>query len=135
MIKTQVARIFSPRHVALAAGAKDGVKEDMVFIIYSLGDPIMDPSTKESLGNLEIVKGRVRVFFVQDKICQAQTFSTTVTEVFDPLHGITGMRGITNILAPREVSKTVHDELKVEAVEPFVLDLTVRVGDWARSVE
>ena len=132
MIKTSVARIFSPRHVALSAGAQNGVKEGMVFVIYALGDPIADPQTGESLGQLEIVKGRVRVFYVQDKVCQAETLTRNVTEVIDPLAGLSAS---VQLFAKHEVTRTVHDELKVENPQPAIVDLTVRVGDLARSVD
>ena len=125
MVKTAVARIFSPRHVALSAGARDGVKEGMVFVIYALGDPIFDPSTGDSLGQLEIVKGRVRVVNVQDKVCQATTLSRTASELVNPLE---------NLLGTRREFKTTQDELKVDDLQPFTVDLTVRVGDAARSV-
>jgi hypothetical protein len=83
MIKTTVARIFTPQHVALSAGTEQGVKEGEVFVIYSLSDMIVDPSNGQLLGQLEIVKGRVRVFYVQEKMCQAETLSRTVKEIVD----------------------------------------------------
>jgi hypothetical protein len=134
MIKTTVARIFSPHHVALAAGTEQGVKEGMIFVIYALGETITDPETRESLGQLEIVKGRVRVFFIQEKLCQAETLTRTVTEIFDPLAGIRS-GGIAEILQKGEITRTVPDELKVENPQPMSIDLTVRVGDFARSVD
>ena len=124
MIKTAVARIFSPRHVALSAGTLDGVKEGMVFVIYSLGDPIFDPSTGDSLGQLEIVKGRVKVVNVQDKVSQATTLSRTES-LFDTI----------NSFSRSHAYKTIQDELKVDIPQPFTVDLTVRIGDAARSVD
>ena len=129
MIKTSVARIFGPRNVALSAGAINGVKEGMVFVIYSLGDPIFDPVTGEPLGELELVKGRVKVINVQEKVCQATTLSRTVTEYANPLEELTAA------FARRQVTRTVYDELKVADPQPLTIDLTVRVGDFARSVD
>jgi hypothetical protein len=128
VIKTAVARIFSPRHVALSAGAKDGVKEGMVFVIYSLGDTIFDPRTGESLGELEIVKGRVKVIDVQDKVSQATTLSRTASEMVNPFEKVFPF-------APRREYYSTQDELKVDIPQPFTVDLTVRIGDAARSVD
>jgi hypothetical protein len=131
MIKTSVARIFGPRNVALSAGAIDGVKEGMVFVIYSLGDSIFDPITGEPLGELELVKGRVKVVNVQERVCQATTLSRSVTETVDPMRHILPDLGFQK----REVTRTVYDELKVDNPQPLTIDLTVRVGDFARSVD
>lgn len=128
MIKTSVARIFGPRNVALSAGKIDGVKEGMVFVIYSLGDPIFDPVTGEPLGELELVKGRVKVVNVQEKVCQATTLSRTVTETVNPLVFVSPF-------ASRKETYTVQDELKVDNPQPLTIDLTVRVGDAARSLD
>jgi hypothetical protein len=130
MTKTTVARIFSPQHVALSAGTEQGVKEGEVFVIYSLSDMILDPSNGESLGQLEIVKGRVRVFYVQEKMCQAETLTRTVKDVIDPM-GLSRM----SLLMQHEVTRKVQDELKVDHSLPISADLTVRVGDLARSVD
>src|SRR5260370_36133362 len=75
MIQTKIARINSSTEVILAAGSRQGVKEGMVFVIYELGDEIRDPETGESLGRLELVKGRVTVAHVQEKVSHAVTLS------------------------------------------------------------
>lgn len=132
MIHTNVARILSPTQVILSAGSQHGVREGMVFIIYELGDPIIDPETLQSLGQLEIIKGRVKVYHVQEKICQASTFSRQQTRVIDPFEAIIGP---TRAFQPREVEETVFEQLKVESALAVQTDLTVRVGDKARTIE
>ena len=134
MIQTTVARIISPTQVVLAAGSEQGVREGMVFVIYQLGDPVIDPETGESLGQLELIKGRVKVFHVQEKLSRATTPSRSVTETIDPLAEMAaGIAGHT--LGRRQVTKTVYDELRVEGPVAVEQDLTVRIGDRARSVE
>lgn len=133
MIQTKVARIISPTQVVLAAGSEQGVREGMAFVLYALGDPITDPETGEPLGQLELIKGRVKVFHVQDKLSRAVTPSRSVTEKVDPLGYISAIHKFT--LAPYEVTKTVYDELRVEGAVAVEQDLTVRVGDRARSIE
>lgn len=128
MIQAKVARILSPTRIILSAGSEQGVREGMVFVIYQLGDPIIDPETHESLGQLELIKGRVKVYHVQDKLCHASTFSRTETRVIDPLE-------ILQALGPRKVEETVFEQLKVDSALAVQTDLTVRVGDKARSLE
>jgi len=133
MIHTKVARIFDPTQIVLAAGAMDGVTEGMEFIIYDLSDPILDPETKESLGQIELVKGRLIAEHVQDKITVARTPSRRVEEVVDPLAILTA--GITPMWNRKyTVKRNVHDQLKVEGAIAARTDPVVRVGDRVRSV-
>src|SRR5437870_4764299 len=124
MVRTKIARILSPTRVVLAAGSEQGVEEGMEFVIYELSDPVTDPETQESLGQLELHKGRVEAIHVQDKMATAITvrrrvYRPTFTEVFTG----TGWR-------------EEHERLRVDSsVETAVkADLTVRVGDLVRSV-
>lgn len=56
--------------LVLNVGKNDGVALGDKFIVYSLSkEDIIDPSTRESLGKLEIVKGRGEVTHVQEKMC------------------------------------------------------------------
>jgi hypothetical protein len=130
VIKTRVAQILSTTQLVLAAGSEDGVREGMEFVVYALGRQISDPETGQSLGQLEMVKGRVKVSYVQEKMCQATAIHRTVTETIDPI-AFTGMQ----MFQPRQVKRTVYDELKVEGALPVDADLTVRQGDYAHSVE
>jgi hypothetical protein len=122
MIKTKVAQILSPTQVVLAAGAKDGVKEGMPFIIYELSDVILDPETNEPLGQLELVKGRVEASHVQDKICVATTLTR---EVSRPRFPLTVFHDYTEVPVKLPVD---------ESVVAVKNDLKVRVGDLVRSV-
>src|SRR5207244_1603202 len=74
MVNTRIAKIITPTMVVLAAGTLQGVTEGMEFIIYELTEPILDPDTKEDLGQLELHKGRVRVINAEEKASQAITF-------------------------------------------------------------
>ena len=73
IIETRVAEILSETTIVLSAGKEDGVREGAEFIIYELGNEIHDPETDESLGRLEIIKGRVQVLYVQTNMSTART--------------------------------------------------------------
>ncbi len=54
--------------LVINGGKKDGVKINDKFMVYELGENVIDPDTKEDLGRLEIVKGIGKVTHVQDMI-------------------------------------------------------------------
>ena len=122
MIQTRVARILSPTQVILAAGSEHGVEEGMEFVIYDLGPPVFDPQTGESLGELELVKGRVRATHIQDKMTVATTLAREVT-----------VSGMLELMGSR--TQTIYEKLPVEESAVLVQnDLKVRLGDLVRSV-
>ena len=133
MIHTTVAQILSPTQVILAAGTEQGVREGMIFVIYELGNEIFDPETAQPLGRLELVKGRVRVTYTQEKLSHASTLSRREVHVIDPLESLTSH--FLGRLARREVEETVFEQLKVDSSVAVQNDLTVRVGDKAHSID
>lgn len=130
MIKTTIAKILSPTRFVLAAGAQQGLREGMEFIIYELSDPIYDPETKEPLGQLELHKGRVKVIHVQDQLATA---TTMIRRAYQP-----SMHELLGAFMPRTEGKWVetHEQLPIETSQATLVksDLTVRVGDPVRSV-
>ena len=59
--------------VAINKGSDQGVKKGDTYLIYTLGPELIDPDTHESLGLLEVVRGRASVQHVQEKISTLQT--------------------------------------------------------------
>ncbi len=68
----RIVHIPSDREVVINKGLSDGVKYDMEFVIYEEGDPVIDPETREVLDRIEIVKNRVYVTHLQNRICIAE---------------------------------------------------------------
>lgn len=64
----KVVKVVDKYTVVINAGADTGVRVGQNFLIVGIGEEIMDPDTNESLGPLEIVRGRARVLHVQGKI-------------------------------------------------------------------
>lgn len=126
MIKTKIAQILGPTRFVIAAGKEQGVEEGMGFVIYELSDPVFDPETKESLGELELHKGRVKVVHVQDKISTAVTAKREIYR--PPFSGLLGSMG-AEWLEERE-------QLPIEqsTATATKIDLKVKVGDLVRSV-
>lgn len=128
MIQTKVARVVSSTELILAAGAEDGVKEGMEFIVYSLGDMVYDPETKEELGRIEIVKARVVAAHVQSKFTTASTKSKVVKRVVNELDQFSWLARFRH-----EVSETVWEQMDVDETQAVGADRVVRVGDLVRT--
>jgi hypothetical protein len=64
-----VAAILDKARVVINKGAQDGVTYGQRYTLYELSEQdILDPSTKQSLGRLETIKGTGSIVHVQDKL-------------------------------------------------------------------
>jgi hypothetical protein len=129
MINGKIARILSESEVVLNVGSTQGVRDGMEFVIYSTGDPIIDPDSGRTLGLLETVKGRILVSHVMEGACRARTKTHTET-LPSPFESI----GMSDLFRSRAVRRHATLQVKKEQVQPFAEDLTVRVGDAVRSL-
>ena len=57
----RVVKIISDTEIVINAGTADGVDRSTQFEIFVPGKPIIDPETKETLGNLDLIKARLKV--------------------------------------------------------------------------
>ncbi|WP_294275089.1 hypothetical protein [uncultured Sphingomonas sp.] len=78
MIETlaRVARVIDEYTVVLNKGSADGVQRNDKFLIYGVGEDVIDPDTGESLGALEMVRGTVRVEHLQERVCTVRSNQT-----------------------------------------------------------
>ena len=127
MITGNVARIISEKEIVLNVGKTDGVKEGMEFVIYSESEKIFDPETGEDLGSLEIIKGRVTVYHVQEKLSRAKTSTYQSGSAY---------ASIDYFQAAISGSVTRYSllEVKDEDKKPIKEDKVVRIGDKLHSV-
>jgi len=70
------------KKIVINRGREDGIVEGQTFIIYALGKELFDPDTKESLGFLEIIKGKGYASHVQNKM-------TTITSKMQEKKNVT----------------------------------------------
>ena len=68
-----MAKILDKYSLVINRGREHGVTEDMRFVIYQEGETIIDPDGGKTLGKLEIVKGKVKIDNVQEKISTAKS--------------------------------------------------------------
>lgn len=72
-ITGKIIRIPDTRTVLINLGSKDGVVNSSIFNIYGKPELILDPDTNKELGNIVLIKAKVKAFQVYDKFTIATT--------------------------------------------------------------
>ncbi|MDS1004986.1 hypothetical protein P9J83_15990 [Clostridium sporogenes] len=65
----KVVKIVSDSEIVVNAGSEDSIKKGQELEIFTQGEEIFDPETKESLGTLDTVKATIEVVTVYPKMC------------------------------------------------------------------
>lgn len=76
----KVLKVLSKTKLVINKGAADGVVMDNRFLIYKLGEEIIDPDTNENLGTLEIVCGEAKPEHIQDRFTTVVSSQQNVKE-------------------------------------------------------
>lgn len=107
-----------PTEIVVNIGSADGISMKDTFLVYVIGNEIKDPDTGESLGQLEIVRGRGKAKHVQSNM-------TTVTALTRRKHVIRKEPGRSGSLLPSrgysispfiEIVEETEEEIPFEAV-------------------
>lgn len=79
--RREIARVIHvqeyDQQVVINKGEVNGIKLGDTYLIYQLGEEMFDPETEESLGQLEIVKGKGKVIHVQERISTIESIDRT----------------------------------------------------------
>jgi len=127
---TVVAKILDDYTIVINKGRNQGVKEGQRYLIYEIGEEIMDPITKNPLGKLEIVKGTGKVAHLQENI--ATISSDMKAPPLRNIKRITGgspfnsIFGYGNLFEPNEI------EEQLPAVKVAFDNLNI--GDLVRPI-
>lgn len=78
----RVVKVSSQTEVVINLGAQNGLRQGQEVLIYAIGEELFDPETKESLGQLELVKGRGRVTHLQPRLATVENTETYKREQF-----------------------------------------------------
>lgn len=129
----KIVKVIDKYTVVINAGLDRDVRVGKQFLILGLGEIIIDPETNESLGELEIVRGKGRVTHVQERMSTLETAEYEKQPDIKEIKKVsTGGRGggIAQIFGPQE---TVTESIKpVDPVcKPFI---DVQIGDLAIEV-
>lgn len=128
----KIIKIIDKNTVVINAGASKGVSIDKQLLIVGLGDDIIDPDTNESLGQLEIVRGKGRVIHVQERMATLQSAEYEKQPEIKEIKRVStsGQSALAAMFGPQE---TVTESIKPTAPvsKPFA---NVQVGDFAIEV-
>jgi translation initiation factor 2 gamma subunit (eIF-2gamma) len=75
----KIIKIIDDYTIVINQGETDNVKIGDLFLVYEIGEELYDPDTKESLGKLEIVKGKGKVVHAQEKISTIESIEIKKT--------------------------------------------------------
>lgn len=68
IFEATVIKQIDKHTLVINKGYEDGVTEDDIFLIYSLGEVLKDPKSGAELGRLELVHGKGSVKHLQQKM-------------------------------------------------------------------
>ncbi len=69
----RVASVIDDSRLVLNVGSNEGVKVGQTYLIYGIGQNVVDPETGEDLGALELVRGRGKVEHLQPTMCTVRS--------------------------------------------------------------
>ena len=83
--KFYIAEIINDMTAVVNAGSILGISKGMYCVVFGEGQEIFDPKTKESLGFLELLRGKAIVTQVQDRFCVIRSYKQKVSSPFGAL--------------------------------------------------
>ena len=139
-IEGRVAKILDERTIVLNVGRAQGVALGTVFCIYAPVEEVKDPTTGESLGAWEAVKGFVEAAHPQERLTVCHAYAPRRREAENPEE-----RG-TRTLSAELVAVSMLDggplgqaqgRLNVDRSQLSGMPEVgpIKVGDFARSVD
>lgn len=111
-IEIKVAGIIDDQRVIINRGTEHGIKIGQRYLVLSIGEELFDPDTNESLGCVEIIKGKGEITHVQARMSTLQTTDT---------HEI--KRRSTGFLAIAGLNETVIEKEPKAFIDPKIGDI------------
>lgn len=111
----KIVRILSDTEIVINGGHEHGLREGDILEIFVEGEEIKDPETSESLGTLDIIKGKVKIKTIYEKmsLCESAEFKT---EKKYPAH----MSALSQVA--KSFENYIATEVKVS--QPLNVDMT-----------
>lgn len=126
----KIVRILNDMEIVINGGHEHGLKEGELLEIFVIGEEIKDPETSESLGTLDIIKGKVEIKTLYPKMSLCESAEFKVVKEKGPLYGIAQQM---SIYGTTEVEKQVplNVDLK-QAQKVKEIDMAIKLGDMVR---
>ncbi|MDE2792095.1 MAG: hypothetical protein OXI81_16960 [Paracoccaceae bacterium] len=126
--EARIAHVLSGYKFVINRGSRDGVKVGQKYLVFSLGDSILDPESGNDLGVLEIVRGRAQVTHVQE---QMSTLESTDVENLPGTIKRVKRNSTSGIWAFTGVPS---EEVIEEGSSTSKVSINAEVGDLARPI-
>jgi hypothetical protein len=125
-----VAHVEDEDHVVINRGSDAGISKGQRFLIFGIGKEIIDPTTKESLGKLELVRGTGKVTHVQPKMAVVESDMTIPGGKTITRPDRTQPRGFASMvygLQEPHVTETQEPPTQIGFEDPAVGDFAKRI--------
>lgn len=122
----KVVNIVDETTVVINLGSDHGVKPGHTFLILGLGEMITDPDTGESLGHLELVRGRAEAKHVQPRMTTLVSVETLRDPDVKEIKRSTQSGFELSLFRPNNVT-TESVKVGAERIKPLV---GAKVGDF-----
>ncbi len=119
----------SNKILTLGQGGKS-VKKNAKYNLVKLGDRLIDPYTKESLGRKEIVVGTVKITDVQSKMSSAEIIKTKIKKINELLEYDYIVRPIKSVNYGNVSAEKKYKNLKKSIEKDFNKLKEKRKNDW-----
>lgn len=116
----KVVQVVSEHRVVINRGIEHGIENGDTFLVFSLGEEIIDPDSGKSLGLLENVRGKARVIHAQEFL---STLESIQTEDRGGRKRI--IKGGLSVFSQQEI---------IEDIQEQKLPLDAELGDYAKPI-
>ena len=124
-VRGKIIRILDATTVIINLGQADGITDSSVFSILGGPEEVIDPFSKEVLGTVSVVKGRVKTDFASER------FTIATSKWTERYSSLNFFQSLTGNAATSEVSVDKDLRVKKDEIRPWraYSEDFVRVGD------
>lgn len=119
----KIVKIIDEYKVVVNAGC-DYLEEDDILEVFKIGEKVFDPETKDLLGTLDIVKARLKIHTLYEKMCLCVNEKSK-----NPISAIPG----SALSAFQSTPIALQVDLKQVSGGFDASDMTIKVGDLVRK--
>ena len=124
----KIAKILDDLRFVINQGSDHDIRRGGRFVVFFLGDKIVDPDSGEDLGVLEMVRGRARVVHVQERISTLESIEEETTPGKVRKIRREPQRGLLALTSGPSV-----EEIE-EGSETRPIGLNAKIGDFVRPI-
>lgn len=117
---------YGPYELAINRGSRDGIKLGQKYHVFGYGPELNDPDTGESLGRIELVRGRGEIVHVQDHIATLRSIERRPERRGKRIIRDSSIAALVQGRGP-----IVEEEWPADEMVPFV---NVSVGDLVKPI-